>query len=112
MSIVQAISNSSYGLVIDLSKDPKTGRITVNQDANYIDFEKILLNKLDASISIPRDMKVQRSEEKQLQYEKDERKRIFEEKKKKNYFYALRKRVTDHESMVVKFFPKGSLYLQ
>lgn len=84
----------------------------MNHDANYVDFEKILLNQLESLIVVPRDMKIQRSEEKQLQYEKEERKRIFEENKKKNYFYSLRKRVTDHESMVVILFRKGSIYFQ
>lgn len=52
---------------------------------------------------VPLDMKNQKSEKGRVKHEKEERRRLLEEDKKKKYFYALRKRVTDFESMVVNF---------
>jgi hypothetical protein len=100
---VPEVSSSNYGQVGYLSLDPKTGRVTVKQEADLRDFEKILLNKLEQNIMVPLDMKNQKSEKGRVKHEKEERRRLLEEDKKKKYFYALRKRVTDFESMVVNF---------
>ncbi len=106
MTLVNCSSNQQFMLWTN----PYTGRIECNNDANYADFEKTLLSKMEATVKVPPDNRNVRSEADRIQYEKDQKKKLFDEKKKNLFFYTMRKRINDNESMVVSDCHEGSLY--
>lgn len=52
---------------------------------------------------MPQDLKVVRDEQQRKQYEADERKKELDKLKKREYFYALRKRVSENDAVAVRW---------
>ena len=82
--------------------DDHTGRISHNIDANYAEFERILVNKMESTIKIPPSKSVLDEKERKI-YEMESKKKEMSIKKTKNIFYAVRKRMNENDSYVVRY---------
>ena len=99
--IPDMLVNCSNNQQFILWTDPMTGRVQCNLDANYVDFEKGLIAKMESTIRVPPDNKNVRNEVDRIQYEKDQKKKMLEDMKKKKFFYSMRKRLSENDAMVV-----------
>lgn len=81
-------------------------------DPNYSEFEKTLVNQLEASIQIEPDRFTVMTPEEREKYIKQKHREILEEEKKKRYFFAMRKKNTDTDTSIVMTDNLGRLHFQ